>query len=167
MNPSGLVDSTVVIVDDGRSLGRLVALRFVRAGSQRIGIVSSDAARAEATAQEVFAAASGMWAVAASGDLLSRPDAQRMVSELAASLGDADVVVSCRPGSELVSDVVAEDMAAREAGMVIRVGAHDTHEVIGGVTVCTAATDREPRDMAASIVDAALRSRTSGNRDAR
>lgn len=163
MTPVGLNDSTVVVVDDDTPLGRLVALHFVRAGSQRIGIVSADAARAEATAQAVFAAASGMWAVAASGDLSSGSEAQRMVNELSASLGDADIVVTFGSAPEVVSDVIRQTMVDRSEGVVIRGGASDGDNIDGGVHTCAIdlSSGRAPDELATAIVQTALAARTS------
>lgn len=111
-----MTDSTVFIVGGDTTLGLLVALHFVRAGTQRIGVIGSDAARAQAAAHEVFAAASGIWAVPAAGDLSSVSEAHRMVSELAAALGEPDIVVSCQPDAEVVSDLVRQSMHDRDDG---------------------------------------------------
>lgn len=157
MMRTGLGDSTIVIVADDTTLGHVVALNFVRAGSQRIGIVSSDATSAEAAAQAVFAVASGMWAVSASGDLSSPEDARRMVDELAASLGDADIVVSVHSGSEVFGHVAGQTMSGRAEGVVIKLGPADAHDIVAGVAVRTDAveTDCPAEELAASIVETA------------
>ncbi|GAB90656.1 SDR family NAD(P)-dependent oxidoreductase [Gordonia rhizosphera] len=162
MKPIGLEDSTVFVVAGDTAIGRLVALHFVRAGSQRIGILGSDATRAEAAAQAVFAAASGMWAVAAAGDLSSHSDAQRMVAELSAALGDADVVVNCQPDSnEVVGDVVRRAMVDRGDAVLVAVGSRDTEPTVEDARIRTVAREAgcPPEELAAAMVKAAREAR--------
>ncbi len=153
-----LEDSTVVVVGGDTELGRLVALGFVRAGSQRIGIAGSDLDKAGETAQAVFSAASGIWAVPAAGDLASASDAERMVAELAASLGDADIVVAATPQAEMVSDVVRQSMTDRGEGVVITPG-HPSIECVHGVWVCSVGDVQEaaPEQFARAILEAATK----------
>ncbi|MGV9710962.1 SDR family NAD(P)-dependent oxidoreductase [Gordonia sp. NPDC003424] len=164
MTQPHLEDSTVVVVGGDTELGRLVALHFVRAGCQRIGIVGVDPDAAEATAQAVFGAASGIWAIPACGDLSSTTDAERVVAELAASLGDADIVVTCLSNTEVVSDVVRQSMTASGGGITIGTGPPTT-EQIGGVWVCTISEMPEAvhEDRAAEFVKVAIALRSQSS----
>ncbi|MGW0035129.1 hypothetical protein [Gordonia sp. NPDC003376] len=157
----GLTDSTVFVVGGDTAVGRLVALHLVRAGSQRIGIIGSDAAETENTARAVFGAASGMWSVAASGEMSAPAEAQRMVAELSAALGDPDIVVSCSGGPELVSDIAGHTMVELGAGTVIRLdSAASRPGPTGGpehvrLRTVDGSADRTPEQIAAAVVAAA------------
>lgn len=163
MSTDDLADSGVVVIDDG-DLGRMVALHFVRAGSQRIGIITSDETRGQELAQEVFNAASGIWAISAAGDLTSPSDARRMVAELSGAIGDADVVVDL-PGGTEAGRIVREEMLTRGEGVVVEVGSRAGRESLDGVTTCTVvATPGSPAELADSVVTAALNAQAPRDR---
>ncbi|MET4165752.1 MULTISPECIES: hypothetical protein [Gordonia] len=155
MTTPDLGDSGVFVVDDG-DLGRIVALHFVRAGSQRIGILTTDETRGQELAQEVFGAASGIWAISAAGDLTSPRDARRMVAELSGAIGEADVVVDL-PGGTEAGHIVREEMLTRGEGVVVEVGPRAGRDHRDGVTTCTVvAIPGSPAELADSLVTAVL-----------
>lgn len=128
MTGSDLDDVTVFLVGDDPTLLQEIALGFVRAGTQRIGIACPDESSASAAATAAFRAASGIWAVPASGDLVSAPDAERIVAELTASLGDPDIIVLGTADLEHMTRSLGE--STREHPVVIRIDdeATDSHE---------------------------------------
>ena len=149
MTDGDLDDVTVFLVGDDPTLLQEIALGFVRAGTQRIGIACPDESSASTAATAVFQAASGIWAVPASGDLVSAPDSERIVAELTASLGDPDIIVLGTADPEHITRVVGE--SAQEQPVVIRIdneatGSRETDQALGvaprpGVTIGTIATD--------------------------
>ena len=92
------VDSTIFIVGGDSRAGLLIAHHFVRAGAQRIGLVGSDAELGAAAAKSIFALASGVWALSATGDVRDSAESARILAELSGSLGDADILVNYLPG---------------------------------------------------------------------
>ncbi|MFC9762151.1 SDR family NAD(P)-dependent oxidoreductase [Rhodococcus jostii] len=121
MSSVDVADATVFIVGGDSGIGLSVAHHFVRVGTQRIGLIGRNAEKVEAAARKLFESASGIWALSAVGDLSSPTDAHRLVAELTASLGDADILVNCLRDADAVSDAVAESMRRQGSGIVINV----------------------------------------------
>lgn len=126
MNPVTRVpDATIFIAGGDHGIGLLVAHHLVRAGAQRIGIVGSDPERSQSAAQSVFELASGIWALSAAGDVTDPTEADRVTSELAASIGDADILVNClsdnAPGQVNMSRAVLPNMLAQGSGTIVTV----------------------------------------------
>lgn len=140
------VDSTIFIVGGDGGVGLLIAHHFVRAGAQRIGLVGSDAGLGDAAAKSIFALASGVWALSATGDVREPAESARILAELSGSLGDADILVNCLPdlptrqsfpgasaedrwalvrhrtlGPINVSHAVLEGMRAQNSGTIVNV----------------------------------------------
>ncbi|WP_043779346.1 SDR family NAD(P)-dependent oxidoreductase [Rhodococcus sp. JVH1] len=115
-------DSTIFIVGGDQGFGLLIAHRLVELGAQRIGLIGRDVEQGEIAAKMLFESASGIWALSGAGDLSSNEDACRVVAELAASLGDADILVNCLPGDTAVTDVVLQSMRVLGHGTVVNVG---------------------------------------------
>jgi NAD(P)-dependent dehydrogenase (short-subunit alcohol dehydrogenase family) len=91
--PPRLHDRTVVIVG-ADALALEIAHRFVAAGVQRIGLVDHDAERGEKAAETVRGLAPGIWALSVAGDVTVPAEAARVLDELSASLGPADILVT-------------------------------------------------------------------------
>jgi NAD(P)-dependent dehydrogenase (short-subunit alcohol dehydrogenase family) len=90
---------TVFIAGGTKGLGLEIARHFVRAGTQRIGLIARDVARGEGAAEEIRSLASGIWALFAPADVTNAADVKRATAELAAALGDADIVINCTTGA--------------------------------------------------------------------
>ncbi|MDV7241622.1 MULTISPECIES: SDR family NAD(P)-dependent oxidoreductase [Rhodococcus] len=139
---SPLHDSTIFIVGGDRGLGLLVARRLVELGAQRIGLIGRDVEQGEIAAKGLFESASGIWALSGAGNLSSNEDACRVVTELVASLGDADILIDCLPGDNAVTDVVLQSMHALGNGTVVNVGG-TLESDSGGVRVRSVALDED------------------------
>jgi len=135
-------DSTIFIVGGDQGLGLLIAHRLVELGAQRIGLIGRDVEQGEIAAKRLFESASGIWALSGAGDLSSNEDACLVVAELAASLGDADILVNCLPGDTAVTDVVLKSMRALGHGTVVNVGGTCDSDS-GGVSVQSVAVDED------------------------
>jgi NAD(P)-dependent dehydrogenase (short-subunit alcohol dehydrogenase family) len=90
-----VAEATVYIADGTNGVGLQVARHFVRAGTQRIGLVGHDAERGESAAEHIRSLASGVWALFAAGDVNDPLAADRVTRELTASLGPADILINC------------------------------------------------------------------------
>jgi NAD(P)-dependent dehydrogenase (short-subunit alcohol dehydrogenase family) len=95
---------TVYLVGGGQELGRAVAHEFVRAGTQRIGLIVSDTGAGERAAEQVRAAAFGVWSLSAVATPGVRAEMRRAVGELSAALGSADIVVRLPDGNTASAD---------------------------------------------------------------
>jgi NAD(P)-dependent dehydrogenase (short-subunit alcohol dehydrogenase family) len=135
-------DATIFIVGGDHGAGLLIARRLVELGAQRIGLIGRDVEQGEIAAKMLFESASGIWALSGAGDLSSNEDACRVVAELAASLGDADILVNCLPGDNAVSDVVLQSMRALGHGTVVTVGGTSESDS-GGVRIRSVALDED------------------------
>jgi NAD(P)-dependent dehydrogenase (short-subunit alcohol dehydrogenase family) len=135
-------DSTIFIVGGDQGLGLLIAHRLVELGAQRIGLIGRDVEQGEIAAKMLFESASGIWALSGAGDPSSNDDACRVVTELAASLGDADILINCLPGDNAVTDVVLKSMHALGNGTVVNVGG-TLESDSGGVRVRSVALDED------------------------
>ncbi|QDQ90262.1 SDR family oxidoreductase [Rhodococcus sp. WB9] len=140
MNP--VHDSTIFVVGGDHGLGLLIAHRLVKLGAQRIGLIGCDVKQGEIAARGLFESASGIWALSGAGNLSSNDDAGRVVAELAASLGDADILINCLPGDNAVTDVVLKSMRALGHGTVVHVGGTCESDS-GGVRVRWVAVDED------------------------
>jgi NAD(P)-dependent dehydrogenase (short-subunit alcohol dehydrogenase family) len=89
-----LAEATVYIAGGTSGLGLQMARHFVRAGTQRIGLVGRNADRGERAAEHIRSLASGVWAVFAAGDVNEPAEAERVTRELTASLGPADILIN-------------------------------------------------------------------------
>ncbi|ATQ29159.1 SDR family NAD(P)-dependent oxidoreductase [Rhodococcus ruber] len=92
-------ESTIYIVGGTSGVGLEVARRFVRAGVQRIGLVGRNVERGEKAAQHIRTLAPGVWCLFAAADVNVPGEAVRVVTELADSLGAADILVNSTTGS--------------------------------------------------------------------
>ncbi|MET8430687.1 SDR family oxidoreductase [Nocardia sp. NPDC004860] len=111
----GLGESTVYIVGGTSGVGLEVARRFVRAGTQRIGLVGRNTERGEKAAAHVRSLAPGVWSCFVSGDVNDPAEAGRVTGELRAALGGADILVNSTAAvftPRLFHDTPPEDVPA-------------------------------------------------------
>ncbi|QII07828.1 SDR family oxidoreductase [Rhodococcoides fascians A25f] len=148
-------DSTVVIIGGDSGIGLLIARHLVRAGTQRIGLISRDADAGSAAAKSVFELASGIWSLSAAGDLSSESEASRMLSELSGSLGDPDIVVNClRADGGVVSDLVLQTMQKYSSGVFIDLVATESQRRNDAHRVSVIDDSADPDGTAESVVAA-------------
>ena len=94
-----LADATVYIVGGTSGVGIQVARHFVRAGTQRIGLVGRNLERGRQASEHIFSLASGLWAPFVAGDVNDPDEAERVTDELRDSIGPADILINSTTSS--------------------------------------------------------------------
>ncbi|NLE78339.1 MAG: SDR family oxidoreductase [Rhodococcus sp.] len=108
-----LAASTVYIVGGTSGVGLEVARQFVRAGTQRIGLVGRTVERGEKAAEHIRGLAPGVWCLFAEGDVNVPSEASRVTAELGDALGSPDILVNSTAASfnpRLFHEISPEDV---------------------------------------------------------
>ncbi|SUE28896.1 short chain dehydrogenase [Nocardia farcinica] len=111
-------DATVYLVGGAPALGFAVAREFVRAGTQRIGLIGSDPGAGARSAERIRASALGVWSLAADAAPGDAAGLSRALTELTAALGPPDIAVLL-PGDEFATSGTLATillLAMRDAG---------------------------------------------------
>ncbi|QTJ67280.1 SDR family oxidoreductase [Rhodococcus sp. ZPP] len=153
MSSIDVADATVFIVGGDSGIGLLIAQHFVRAGTQRIGLIAHDAKQGDAAARTLFTSASGIWALSASGDPASESDADRLLSELSASLGDPDIFINCFSDAGAIRKSVLCAMREHGSGTVVDVGTRiEPPHYTDGIRITWVAAENAAPDAVATAV---------------